>query len=72
MNGTQTALKFILEARKNEGIKTKIKEIMESASLNDLVKIGQEQGFSFTTEDLKEAFKHDWNIRWHRYNPVLS
>jgi hypothetical protein len=66
MTGLSEALKFIIETRKNEKIKDQINMLENKAELIDLEIIGRDSGYNFTVEDLRTAFKHDWNMRWHR------
>jgi hypothetical protein len=68
MEGIKSALNFIAEGRKNDQIREQI-AAERTSSLAGLVKIGENSGFTFTAEDLKTAFKYDWQMRWHRFNP---
>ena len=62
---TKAAFQFIQSIRSQD---TALKErVGQDADLDHLVQIGAEAGFEFTAEELREAYKHHWAMRWHLY-----
>ena len=61
------ALKFIQQVRADSGLKAQIEALGRAAELAPVIEIGQAAGFTFTDADLRQAFKHDWAMRWLRY-----
>jgi hypothetical protein len=54
---------FIQEMRANP-------QLMPEGVGEDLVKIvglGARMGYNFTADDLRAAFRHDWQLRWQRF-----
>lgn len=63
----QVALQFIQQVRKDESLKSQLQVLSGNVDLETLVKIGNEAGFTFTSQDLQNAYKQDWAMRWFRY-----
>ncbi len=53
-----TFIRFAREQRDQLGITP------EHTSLADLVALGAQHDYVFTVDELREAFKHDWGLRW--------
>jgi hypothetical protein len=64
---TKSALQFIQHAGRDESIGDEIREHSYEADLDTLVKIGFRSGYCFTAEELRAAYKIDWNARWIFY-----
>jgi len=64
-----TALRFIEHVRRDAATRQAIAALGDGCGLDDIVQIGAAAGFSFTTDDLRAAHKHDWAMRWTRYHP---
>lgn len=64
----QAALQFIQQARTDEALQNQIEKDVLNTTLDDLVELGREAGFTVTPGELRAAFKHDWAMRWLRYN----
>lgn len=60
----QNALQFIRRAREDEALKIRIQALGGQADLEGLARIGAEAGMAFTVEELQEAFRQDWAMRW--------
>lgn len=64
----QTALQFIEKLRVDEELKKRLLIKSNNPDLESFVEVGAEVGLSFTVEQLKAAYKHDWGMRWLVYN----
>ena len=64
----QTAFQFIQQLRSPEGLKNRLVAQGSSPDLEIFVKLGAEIGLAFTVEELLEAHKRDWAMRWLLYN----
>jgi hypothetical protein len=69
---TKSALLFIQHAGNDESIVDEIRGHGYEADLDTLVKIGLRSGYCFTAEQLLEAYKLDWNVRWIFYSSGSS
>jgi predicted ribosomally synthesized peptide with nif11-like leader len=65
----QTALKFIQRVRSDETLKRAIAGDGDESSLERVVQLAAAEGFTFTVEELRQAHKYDWGMRWARYRP---
>jgi hypothetical protein len=63
----QAAMDFIRIAREDDALRARIGESDEEASLEAIAEIGAQAGFAFSAEELRSAFKHDWNMRWAHF-----
>jgi hypothetical protein len=64
----QTAFQFIQQLRSPEGLKNRLVAQGSNADLESFVKLGAEVGLAFNVEELEEAHKRDWAMRWLLYN----
>lgn len=62
------ALDFIQHVEKDGKLKDKIRKLGEYADLEEITKIGGEEGFGFTVEELRIAFARDWDVRRRFYS----
>ena len=62
----QSALEFIGKVREDKSLRQKICELATDAELQAVVDLARGEGFSISEGDLREAFKHDWAMRWFR------
>ena len=60
----QTALDFIGMTRTDESLNVQIGELTADADLQALIDLARSEGFSSSERDLRDAFKHDWAMRW--------
>ncbi|MFG6101736.1 Nif11-like leader peptide family natural product precursor [Leptothoe sp. EHU-05/26/07-4] len=60
----QTALQFIQHVRSNETVQHQLESTDLQVGLASLVDIGAMYGFEFTMEELQQAHRHDWMMRW--------
>jgi len=65
----QTALKFIQRVRSDEALKRTIAGNGQEKSLERVMQLAAAEGFIFTVEELRQAHKYDWGMRWARYQP---
>lgn len=63
----KTALKFMQQARENESLRAQLQALGHAATLEDVIRLGAEAGYDFSTEEIRTAFKHDWGMRWMFY-----
>ena len=63
----QTAFEFIQQLRSREELKNRLLA-QGSPDLENFVKLGAEIGLAFAVEELQEAHKRDWAMRWLLYN----
>ena len=59
----QDALRFIQEIGENDTLKDKIRGGKHTMALEDVVAIGRQAGFEFTSQELRTAFARDWAVR---------
>lgn len=63
----QTALRFIQQARHDKALRRELAAPGDAVTLEQIIQIAAAAGFSFTAEELQQAHKHDWAMRWARY-----
>jgi predicted ribosomally synthesized peptide with nif11-like leader len=68
----QAAFQFIGRARREEMLRQQISSLGQEATLDRLIAIAAAAGFSFTAEELRQAHKYDWAMRWVRYHHGAS
>lgn len=68
MKGVQTALSFIRRIRNEELLKKNIEQLGDCPCLDDLVKLGAENKLFFSRQDLLDALKYEWGMRWKHYS----
>jgi predicted ribosomally synthesized peptide with nif11-like leader len=68
----QDAMKFIQRVGNDEKLKDKIRGLGDSDDLEDIKRIGVEEGFNFSIEELRIAFAKDWAIRRNFYSSKAS
>ncbi|WP_309387787.1 Nif11-like leader peptide family natural product precursor [Cerasicoccus frondis] len=67
-----SATEFMRSIRQDDALRAKVAVIVETASLDDIVAIGEGAGFNFTAEDLRVAYSHDWEMRMMRHRGRTS
>ena len=60
----QAALDFMGQIRKDESLSESVKNLNAEPGLRSIIDLAQTQGYMFSEEDLRQAFKHDWAMRW--------
>lgn len=60
----QTALHFIQRVREDNDLQYRIEILGEEEVLEEIVQHASTLGFNFSVDDLVEAHKHDWSMRW--------
>ncbi len=68
----QIAYQFIHKVRQDRCLQNQVRERNHEIGLEELVRLGSEEGFAFTAEELRLAHKHDWAMRWIRYDPKAT
>lgn len=64
----QDALKFIKAVRRNEKLKTFL--LSDTSDLKAVTELGANEGYHFSEAELREAFKHDWAMRWFKHTVI--
>jgi predicted ribosomally synthesized peptide with nif11-like leader len=65
----QNALRFIAAVREDAELRSRIEQLGLTVTLDDLVALGAERKFTFTTEEMQQAYRYDWTMRRARYSP---
>jgi hypothetical protein len=60
----ETAYRFMDRSRSDERVRERIALLGADPSLEDLVQLAQSLGMCFSAQDLREAFRQDWTLRW--------
>ena len=60
----QTALDFISMIRAENKLRLRMEEFDSKDGLQSIIDLAEKEGFSISERDLREAFKHDWAMRW--------
>lgn len=60
----QTALDFISMIRAENTFRLRMEELDSEDGLQSIIDLAESEGFSISERDLREAFKHDWAMRW--------
>lgn len=60
------ALRFMEAVRKNPALQEQVRSAHDHTGLEQLPRLGREVGLSFTVDDLRAAYRHDWAMRWLR------
>jgi hypothetical protein len=68
MKGLRTALDFIKRIRDEGRLKKSIEQLGDSPCLDDLVRLGAEENLVFSRQDLLDAIKYEWGMRWKHYS----
>lgn len=55
-------------ARGDEAQRQELRDLGDDATPERLVALGAAAGFIFTAEELQQAHRHDWTMRWARCN----
>lgn len=63
----QNALQFFQKVEADPSLRSLIDKVKEDLDLDDLVRIGAENGCEFTVEELRTAFARDWGMRLSYY-----
>jgi hypothetical protein len=66
-NGRQAALGFLKELREDPAVRESVAHRQDDLSPEDLVALGASFGWHFDAQELKEAFRQDWLLRWLRF-----
>jgi predicted ribosomally synthesized peptide with nif11-like leader len=64
----QDALTFLREVRHDEDLASAIEELDGDGTLDDLARVAERAGFSFTADELQRAHALDWKMRWARFS----
>jgi len=59
----QNALSFIQKVGEEKSLQDKIRAVGKGVDLDEIMRIGLEEGFAFTVDELKSAFGKDWLMR---------
>ena len=65
----QTALQFLQRVRSDETLRQAIAGNVEE-TLDSVVQLAATEGFVFTVDELRQAHKYDWSMRWIHYKPA--
>ena len=68
----QAALKFIHRIRQDDALCERVRARGGKGDLDQVAAIGAEAGFEFSVDELRQAFKHDWTMRWIRYGQGVT
>jgi hypothetical protein len=60
----EQALLFLRAVRENQSVHELVVSRQDELTLDDLVAIGAELGWHFDADDLHQAFRHEWTMRW--------
>lgn len=60
----EQALRFLQAVREDPSVRELVKNRQDELTQNDLIAIGAELGWCFDANDLAQAFRHEWTIRW--------
>jgi hypothetical protein len=63
----QAAFEFIQQVRRDPTLADAVRNSNQDGTLEPLVELGAERNLEFTVEELQQAFKRDWGMRWMRY-----
>ena len=64
----QRALDYFQFIRTSESGHTPVDRQQSQNNLNDLVQSASRQGYDFTVDELRKAYKIDWNMRVRYYS----
>jgi predicted ribosomally synthesized peptide with nif11-like leader len=67
MTGIQAALQFLQAARRDDAMRLELRGLCRDVTTEDLVRLAQANGFSFTADDLQRAHTIDWRLRGAYY-----
>ncbi|MBF0543915.1 MAG: Nif11-like leader peptide family natural product precursor [Candidatus Riflebacteria bacterium] len=68
----QEALFFLCEVREDPVIHELVALRQNELLPEDLVEIGARLGFHFSPDELNQAFRHEWTMRWMSFQNVKS
>ncbi|GMQ80806.1 MAG: hypothetical protein BMS9Abin05_0235 [Rhodothermia bacterium] len=68
----QSALDFVGKVREDKSLSEKVRELATDTELQAVVDLARREGYSISEGDLREAFKHDWAMRWFRHTGSSS
>lgn len=60
----QNALRFIQRSRLEEPLRAKVQAVEPRAGPEALVELGAEVDLPFSADELREAHRQDWIMRW--------
>jgi hypothetical protein len=60
----QNALRFIQRCRQDEGLRARIQAVDPRTGLEGLVPLGTETGLPFSIDEMREAYRQEWIMRW--------
>jgi predicted ribosomally synthesized peptide with nif11-like leader len=63
----KAAMEFIQLVRADESLRRELEALGRAADLECVIRIAQSAGYTFSVEELRVAFKHDWAMRWIRF-----
>jgi hypothetical protein len=62
----QNALTFIRRAREDETLTVRLRSQGHNLDLQYVITLAAQGGLTFSEQELREAFSHDWAMRWLR------
>jgi predicted ribosomally synthesized peptide with nif11-like leader len=66
------ALKFIQQIRGDPALNSRVEALGPASELEPLLQLARQAGFAFSEADLRQAFKHDWAMRWLRRGGIAQ
>ena len=61
------ALAFLRRVREDTALAARVEQLDPADGLEPLVAIAADAGFTVSAEDLRQAYRLDWNLRRARY-----
>jgi predicted ribosomally synthesized peptide with nif11-like leader len=61
------ALAFLRRVHEDESLAARVEELDPEDGLEPLLAIAADAGFTISAEDLRRAYRLDWNLRRARY-----
>lgn len=68
----QSALQFIRKIRQLKTLTSENSHLMNIVTISELQTHAEEEGCTFSAEELRTAHALDWQMRWHRLNSWQS
>ena len=64
----QNALKFIQASGNNPLLRKQLQSLGYQAELEDIIRMGAQEGLQFTAEEFRTAFTKDWEMRRYYFS----
>ncbi len=68
----QLALDFLNKLRSDASLSKKISDLSIEEDLKSVLDIARLEGFDITEANLREAFTHEWAMRWFVHTKNMS